>query len=174
MARKLAAEMLSMLLSGKGHDTRMALDGAAALDVAAAFRPHVGLLDLSLPGISGYELAERLRAMPGLSGIRLVAVTGHGSDAHRARARAAGFDEHLLKPVDLEVMEMLDKAAVSYRLVLTKSDKIKASELAAVRSRTEEEARKHPAAHPEIIATSSEKGGGIPELRAAVLEAVLA
>jgi len=69
---------------------------------------------------------------------------------------------------------MLDKAAVSYRLVLTKSDKIKASELAAVRERTEAEARKHPAAHPDIIATSSEKGGGIPELRAAVLEAVLA
>jgi GTP-binding protein len=81
---------------------------------------------------------------------------------------------HGIKPVDLEVMEMLDKAAVSYRLVLTKSDKIKASELAAVRARTETEARKHPAAHPEIIATSSEKGGGIPELRAAVLEAVLA
>ena len=81
---------------------------------------------------------------------------------------------HGIKPVDLEVMEMLDKAAVSYRLVLTKSDKVKASELAAVRARTEAEARKHPAAHPEIIATSSEKGGGIPELRAAVLEAVLA
>ena len=81
---------------------------------------------------------------------------------------------HGIKPVDLDVMEMLDKAAVSYRLVLTKSDKIKASELAAVRQRTEVEARKHPAAHPEIIATSSEKGGGIPELRAAVLEAVLA
>lgn len=81
---------------------------------------------------------------------------------------------HGIKPVDLEVMEMLDKAAVSYRLVLTKSDKIKASELAAVRARTEAEARKHPAAHPEIIATSSEKGGGIPDLRAAVLEAVLA
>ena len=81
---------------------------------------------------------------------------------------------HGIKPVDIEVMEMLDKAAVSYRLVLTKSDKIKASELDAVRRRTEEEARKHPAAHPEIIATSSEKGGGIPDLRAAVLEAVLA
>ena len=81
---------------------------------------------------------------------------------------------HGIKPVDLDVMEMLDKAAVSYRLILTKSDKVKASELAAVRDRTADEARKHPAAHPEIIATSSEKGGGIPELRAAVLEAVLA
>jgi GTP-binding protein len=81
---------------------------------------------------------------------------------------------HGIKPVDLEVMEMLDKAAVSYRLVLTKSDKVKASELAAVSGRTEAEARRHPAAHPDILATSSEKGGGIPELRAAVLESVLA
>ena len=102
-----SAEMLSMLLSGKGHTTRMALDGTAALAVAAAFQPHVGLLDLSLPGMSGYELAEQLRAMPGLSRIRLVAVTGHGSDAHRAKARAAGFTEHLLKPVDLDVMDAL-------------------------------------------------------------------
>ena len=100
-----SAEMLSMLLSGKGHATRTALDGAAALDVAATFLPHVGLLDLNLPGMSGYELAERLRTLPGLAHIRLVAVTGHGSDAHRARARAAGFDEHLLKPVDLDVVD---------------------------------------------------------------------
>jgi GTP-binding protein len=78
---------------------------------------------------------------------------------------------HGPKPVDLEVMEMLDKAAVSYRLVLTKTDKIKASELVKVREVTETEARKHAAAHPDIIATSSEKGMGIPELRAAVLEA---
>jgi GTP-binding protein len=81
---------------------------------------------------------------------------------------------HGLKDVDRELMEMLDKAAVSYRLVLTKADKVKASELADVQRRTEEEARKHPAAHPEVIATSSEKGMGIPELRAAVLEAVSA
>jgi len=79
---------------------------------------------------------------------------------------------HGIKPVDREVMDMLDAAAVSYRLVLTKADKIKASELAAVAERTAEEARKRPAAHPEIIATSSEKGLGIAELRAAVLEAV--
>ena len=74
--------------------------------------------------------------------------------------------------VDREVLEMLDIAAVSYRLVLTKTDKIKASDLAAVHAATEAEARKHPAAHPEVIATSSEKGMGIAELRTAVLEAV--
>jgi len=79
---------------------------------------------------------------------------------------------HGIKDVDREVLDMLDTAAVSYRLVLTKADKIKASDLAAVQAATEAEARKHPAAHPEVIATSSEKGLGIAELRAAVLEAV--
>ena len=79
---------------------------------------------------------------------------------------------HGIKDVDREILEMLDKAAVGYRIVLTKADKIKASELADVTERTIAEARKRPAAHPEIIATSSEKGMGIPELRAAVLEAI--
>jgi GTP-binding protein len=79
---------------------------------------------------------------------------------------------HGVKDVDREVMEMLDAAAVSYRLVLTKADKVKASELAEVVASTIAEARKRPAAHPEIITTSAEKGMGLPELRAAVLEAV--
>jgi len=75
--------------------------------------------------------------------------------------------------VDRAVMQMLDEAAVSYRLILTKADKVKASALAEVTALTGEEARKHPAAHPEIIATSSEKGLGMDRLRAAVLEAAL-
>lgn len=79
---------------------------------------------------------------------------------------------HGIKDVDRDVMDMLDAAAVSYHLVLTKADKIKASALAEVTARTAEEARKRPAAHPEIIPTSSEKGMGLPELRAAILEAV--
>jgi GTP-binding protein len=81
---------------------------------------------------------------------------------------------HGIKDVDRDILEMLDKAAVSYRIVLTKADKVKASELAAVTQRTADEARKRPAAHPDIIATSSEGGMGIAELRAAVLEAVTA
>ena len=79
---------------------------------------------------------------------------------------------HGIKEVDRDVMEMLDKAAVSYRLILTKADKIKATDLADVTQRTAEEARKRPAAHPDIIATSSEGGLGIPDLRAAVIEAI--
>ena len=79
---------------------------------------------------------------------------------------------HGIKDVDREILKMLDDAAVSYRIVLTKADKVKATELADVRARTEEEARKRPAAHPDILATSSEGGMGIAELRAAVLEAI--
>ncbi len=79
---------------------------------------------------------------------------------------------HGIKDVDREILEMLDRAAVSYRIVLTKADKVKATELAAVVAQTEDEARKRAAAHPEILATSSEGGMGIPELRAAVLEAI--
>ncbi len=79
---------------------------------------------------------------------------------------------HGIKQVDEEVMAMLDAAAVSYRVVLTKADKIKASALDEVSSATAAAVRLHPAAHPDLILTSSEKGMGIPELRAAVLEAV--
>jgi GTP-binding protein len=81
---------------------------------------------------------------------------------------------HGVKEIDREIMKMLDDAAVSYRLILTKADKIKATELAAVQAATEAEARKRPAAHPEVIATSSEGGLGMDRLRAAVLEAALA
>ncbi|MEZ5707894.1 MAG: ribosome biogenesis GTP-binding protein YihA/YsxC [Blastomonas sp.] len=79
---------------------------------------------------------------------------------------------HGIKPVDLDVMKMLDEAAVSYRLVLTKADKIKASALDAVAERTRTEARKHPAAFPDILITSSEKKMGLDELRAFVLDSV--
>jgi GTP-binding protein len=78
---------------------------------------------------------------------------------------------HGLKPVDLEIMEMLDSAAVNYQLVLTKSDKIKPTELAVVFEQTTAESAKHAAAHPQLIATSSETGSGIAELRTAILEA---
>jgi len=79
---------------------------------------------------------------------------------------------HGIKEVDREILGMLDKAAVSYRMVLTKADKVKATDLDAVLAATTAEARQRPAAHPEIIATSSEGGMGIAELRAAVIEAV--
>lgn len=88
------------------------------------------------------------------------------------RALVLVDSRHGLKEIDREIMKMLDDAAVSYHLVLTKADKIKASELEEVQQRTIEEGRKHPAAHPEIITTSSETGLGIDQLRRAVIEAI--
>jgi GTP-binding protein len=87
------------------------------------------------------------------------------------RALVLVDSRHDLKPVDREMMEMLDKAAVNYQLVLTKTDKVKPTELAKTLEAVAAEARKHPAAHPGIFTTSSETGSGIAELRAAILEA---
>ena len=78
---------------------------------------------------------------------------------------------HGLKPVDHEVMDMLDAAAVSYHLVMTKADKVKTTDLTKMLEKTVVEAAKHPAAHPDIFTTSSETGSGIAELRTAILEA---
>ena len=89
-----------------------------------------------------------------------------------ARAFVLIDSRHGIKPVDEEIMAMLDKAAVSYHLVLTKADKIKATDLDLVTQRTREQARKHPAAHPDLFVTSSEKGLGIAALRAAVVDAI--
>jgi GTP-binding protein len=89
------------------------------------------------------------------------------------RALVLVDSRHGLKDVDREVMEMLDAAAVSYHLVLTKSDKVKPTALAAILDATRTEAARHPAAHPTMIATSSETGQGIAELRTAILEATL-
>ncbi len=81
---------------------------------------------------------------------------------------------HGLKPVDREIMTMLDQAAVNYQLVLTKSDKVKPTEFVGIKAAVVQEARTHPAAHPDVLATSSETGEGIAALRTAVLAAALA
>ena len=80
---------------------------------------------------------------------------------------------HGLKPVDHEVMDMLDAAAVSYHVVLTKADKVKRTDLETVQAQIADQAAKHPAAHPHIFTTSSETGSGITELRTAILEAAI-
>jgi PAS domain S-box-containing protein len=105
-----AAETLARLLRRLGHEVAVAHDGPAALDAAAAFAPDLALLDIGLPGMDGYELARRLRADPARGGLQLVAVTGYGSAADRRRARDAGFDEHLVKPVALDdLRRVLDR-----------------------------------------------------------------
>ncbi|MEA3192404.1 MAG: hypothetical protein QOD26_737 [Betaproteobacteria bacterium] len=95
-----AASMLDMLLRSLGHETRVAHDGPEALRMAQEFRPEVVLLDIGMPGIDGYEVARRLRTQAKQRALRIVAVTGWGQDADRQRSREAGFDLHLVKPVD--------------------------------------------------------------------------
>lgn len=95
-----AAESLAMLLQMVGHDVRVAGDGPTALATAAEFRPDLVLLDIGLPGMSGYEVAGRLRAVCSKDRLVIAAVTGYGQDEDRLRAHAAGFDHHLTKPVD--------------------------------------------------------------------------
>ena len=99
-----AAATLEVLLKSLGHETRMAHDGARALDIAREFRPEVILLDIGMPGLDGYEVARRLRAMNHGQNFCIVAITGWGQDADRTRTKEAGFDVHLVKPVDLRVL----------------------------------------------------------------------
>jgi PAS domain S-box-containing protein len=95
-----SARSMSTLQRLRGHETRTAFTGPDAVAVAAEFAPEVVLLDIGLPGMDGYEVARRLRAMPALGGAFLVAMTGYRSDEDRAHAKEAGFDEYLVKPVD--------------------------------------------------------------------------
>jgi two-component system CheB/CheR fusion protein len=103
-----AAVTLGALL-GKvaGHEVRLAHDGPEALRVAEAFEPEVVLLDIGLPGMDGYEVARRLRATAPGAGALLIALTGWGQQEDHRRSQAAGFDHHLVKPVDSEVIEGL-------------------------------------------------------------------
>jgi CheY-like chemotaxis protein len=88
------------LLSMEGHQTQTVNNAHDALIAATEFRPDVVLLDIGLPEMDGYEVARRLRAENAIENLRLVAVTGYGQPADRARAQAAGFDKHLVKPVE--------------------------------------------------------------------------
>jgi PAS domain S-box-containing protein len=102
-----AAATLSLLLQLAGHTTCLAHDGPEALKAATEFKPDVVLLDLGLPGMDGYEVARVIRRMPELGRPVLVAVTGWGGPDDRARTKQAGFDEHLTKPVDISMIELL-------------------------------------------------------------------
>jgi signal transduction histidine kinase/ActR/RegA family two-component response regulator len=99
-----AAASLASLLGLWGHQVAVAHDGAHALETARAFTPDVVLLDIGLPGIDGYEVARRLRREAGLPRPVLIALSGYGQETDRHRGRDAGFDEHLVKPVDPDVI----------------------------------------------------------------------
>jgi CheY-like chemotaxis protein len=100
-------QSMAILLRLWGHDVRTAQNGLEALDVAADYRPNVVLLDVSMPGLNGYQVARQLRSIPTLRRTFLVSVTGHGGAADIQRSREAGCDYHLLKPVEPKDLERL-------------------------------------------------------------------
>ena len=102
-----AADVLAMVVEVDGHDAQVARSGPAAVELAAAYRPDVVLLDLGMPGMDGYEVARRLRRQQGGERMTIIAVTGYGQDEDRERTRAAGFDHHLVKPVDMDALRRL-------------------------------------------------------------------
>jgi CheY-like chemotaxis protein len=99
-----SAELLVQLLEMRGHEVRSVHSAKRAIAEATEFLPHVAILDVGLPDISGYELAQLLRKTKGLAECRLIAVTGYSGEAALARSKMAGFDLHLVKPVDLETL----------------------------------------------------------------------
>ena len=103
-----ATETLAALLQLSGHETATAYDGKSAIEIAESFRPDVLLLDIGMPELNGYEVARRVRALPWGADTTLVALTGWGQEDDRRRSQEAGFDAHLVKPVDhAQLMELL-------------------------------------------------------------------
>ncbi|WP_198321043.1 response regulator [Azohydromonas aeria] len=102
-----SADSLAMLLQLNGHEAHTAYDGLQAVELAAQLRPEVLLLDLGLPGLDGCEACRRIRQQPWAAQSLLVAVTGWGQAADRQRSADAGFDAHLVKPVDVVALEKL-------------------------------------------------------------------
>jgi CheY-like chemotaxis protein len=101
--RRIFGRLLEIL----GYQVGTARDGPSTLEAALEFRPDVVLLDIGLPGMNGYEVAQRMRQEPGLQKPVLIAVTGYGQESDRQRSREAGFDHHLVKPPDIDALRQL-------------------------------------------------------------------
>jgi CheY-like chemotaxis protein len=102
-----AAQSVEQLLKKWGHDVQTAYNGPQALTKARAFRPHILLLDIGMPGMSGYEVAKQLRAEHEFESLVITALTGYGQAEDRRRSREAGFNHHLTKPPDPELLAAL-------------------------------------------------------------------
>jgi two-component system, sensor histidine kinase len=106
-------EFIRIQLAMWGHEVFVAHDGPSGLEEALRLQPEIALVDVGLPGMDGYELARRIRHDPAGTDIRLVAMTGYGRPEDRARALVAGFDAHLVKPVEpRRLQDLLDSEAV--------------------------------------------------------------
>ena len=102
-----AAESMSMLLEMWGHEVAFAFDGPSAIETAEQWQPEAVFLDIGLPGMDGYEVAERLRELPQAKDAVLIAITGYGQEDDRLRSRRAGIDHHLVKPVAPDTLRSL-------------------------------------------------------------------
>jgi CheY-like chemotaxis protein len=100
-----AGDLLAETLISAGYETTVVYDGPAALRSVAASPPDVALIDIGLPVMDGYELAARLREDRPASQLRLIALTGYGQESDRERSRKVGFDFHLVKPVDFDMLQ---------------------------------------------------------------------
>jgi PAS domain S-box-containing protein len=107
------AEILTLSLAAKGFQTRAANDALSAIKIAGEFLPTIAVVDIGLPVMDGYELASHLRNVQGLSSLRLIALTGYGQESDRRKSREAGFEHHLVKPVDIEALEKAIAGEVS-------------------------------------------------------------
>jgi two-component system CheB/CheR fusion protein len=99
--------MVSIVLTEDGHEVQLAKDGPSGLQAAQMFRPDIGLIDLGLPGFDGHALARSIRDGDEGKQIYLVALTGYGQPEDRLRSKEAGFDEHVVKPLDLRQLALL-------------------------------------------------------------------
>jgi CheY-like chemotaxis protein len=111
--REAQGQSLAMVLELSGHQVRVANNGTSALSIADEFKPEVALIDIGLPDLNGYDVARRLRAQPQLRNLMLIAQTGWGRDEDRQRSREAGFDHHLTKPLDHDMLLRLIAAGHS-------------------------------------------------------------
>jgi CheY-like chemotaxis protein len=102
-----SAETLTLLVRRMGHEVATAYDGLDAVERAASFQPEIVLLDIGLPRLNGYDAARRIRERVPRGAITLIAVTGWGQDQDRRRSKEAGFDFHVVKPVDPDDLETL-------------------------------------------------------------------
>ena len=108
---------LALILQASGHEVRVTHDGLEALEVATTFQPDFIFLDIGLPGLNGYDVARNLRQLPSTQSSILVAITGWGQAGDKRRAREAGFDHHVVKPVEpTEIHAILTRFHVARRV----------------------------------------------------------
>lgn len=100
-----SAQTLGWMIELLGYEVRLAHDSQSAIDAAQDFLPQAVLLDIGLPGKSGYEVCEQMKKIPALQNTVFIAQTGWGQDEHRRRSQEAGFQHHLVKPVSLQTLE---------------------------------------------------------------------